>query len=132
MILKYRKQSNKYTTFLVIEPDYNLLDTGNRVTELCTLDGYTYISIPDALALPDQPKEVVLEKVDLTDKLKEQIKAASPDCISIKGRVVDKIRSRYTLNDELKCLRTGDTEVYNSFVEECRALGQEELKRLGL
>jgi len=112
---------------------------GVRITELCVLDGWTYVSVPEAIALPPQPDNIAatLALVDLTDDpdLKEAILSASPNCQSIRGRVVDKIRERYSINDEIKMLRIGpspETEAYNDYVEACRAWGRSEKEKLGL
>lgn len=45
----------------------------------------------------------------------------------INNRVVEMIRTRYSIEDEIGLLRTGpsdEAEVYNAFVEECRAGGR--------
>ena len=47
----------------------------------------------------------------------------------INNRVVEMIRSRYSIEDEIGLLRTGpsdEAEAYNAFVEECRAWGRGE------
>ena len=144
-IYKYRKIIGQYTTFCLVEPDYNLLERddpameGVRITELCTLDDWTYASVPDAIALPPQPEVIAstLAPVDLSEQpeLKAAIIEASPNCRSIRGRVVDKIRERYSINDEFKMLRIGpspETEAYNDYVEACRAWGRSEKEKLGL
>ena len=97
------------------------------------------MSVPETVALPDQPpiisktlQEVGLEK---DAAVVDAIIAASPAYRSINGRVVDMIRARYSVNDEIKMLRTGPTkesEAYNDYVEECRAWGRAEKERLGL
>ena len=144
-IYKYLKVSDPYVTRTLVEPDYNLLERddpaleGVRITELCTLDGWTYASVPDAIALPPQPEVIAstLAPVDLSEQpeLKAAIIEASPNCRSIRGRVVDKIRERYDINDEIKMLRVGptpETEAYNDYVEACRAWGRAEKAKLGL
>ena len=144
-IYKYRKILDQYTTHALFEPDYYLLERDNpslegvRITELCVLDGWTYVSVPDTIVLPPQPENIAasLIVVDLTEApdLKEAILSASPNCQSIRGRVVDKIRERYSINDEIKMLRIGpspETEAYNDWAESCRAWGREERQKLGL
>lgn len=144
-IYKYLKVSDPYVTRTLVEPDYNLLErddpslAGVRITELCVLDGWTYVSVPEAIVLPPQPEviAVTLVLVDLSEDqaLKQAIIAASPNCQSIRGRVVDRIRERYSINDEIKMLRVGpspETEAYNDYVEACRAWGRAEKAKLGL
>lgn len=114
------------------EPDYNLLETEERIIELCDIDGETYVSVPDNITLPTQ-EFIIIEEVTLTDELKAAIKAASPLFANINGRVVDKIRERYSVNEEIKMLRTGqaeETKAYNDYVEECRAWGRAEKAKL--
>jgi hypothetical protein len=53
----------------------------------------------------------------------------------INNRVVEMIRSRYSVDDELGILRTAPSEEapqYNAWVEECRAWGRGEKMRLGV
>ena len=134
-IYKYQKITDQYTTYSLREPDYNLLGTEDRITELCTLGADTYVSVPDSITLPPQPEEITVEEVELTDELAASIKSASPHIALINVRVVDKIRAVYSVNDEIKMLRIGpspETEAYNDWVEECRAWGRAEKEKLGL
>lgn len=137
-ICKYRKVIDQYSTHCLLEPDYNLIGGDERITELCTLDGWTYVSVPASIELPVQPEIIAasLAEVDLDEEpeTKESI-LASPICKNINGRVVDKIRDVYSVNDEIKMLRIGpspETEAYNDYVEDCRAWGRAEKEKLGL
>ena len=97
-IYKYQKVTDEYTTYLLTEPDYNLLDEedGNdnqdRITELCTLDGYieTYVSVPDSITLPEQNDIIAesLEEVVLTEELLNRIKNTSCHVALINDRLV--------------------------------------------
>ena len=134
-IYKYQKVQDAYTTHCLVEPDYNLLETEDRITELCTIDGITYVSVPDSITLPEQPEQITVEEVVLTDKLKEAIKAESPHVQLINERVVVRIREIYSPNDEIKMIRLSPSEestAYNDYVEECRAWGRGEKEKLGL
>jgi hypothetical protein len=134
-IYKYQKITDQFTTHCLVEPDYNLLETEDRITELCTIDGVTYVSVPDSITLPEQPEQITVEEVVLTDELKAAIKSESPHVQLINDRVVNRIRERYSVNDELKFLRIGLSEestAYNDYVEECRAWGRGEKEKLGL
>jgi len=134
-IYKYQKIVDDYTTHCLVEPDYNLLETEDRITELCTIDGVTFVSVPDSIILPVQPEQITVEEVELTDELKESIKSASPHVQLINDRVVSKIREVYSLNDEIKMIRLSPSEestAYNDYVEECRAWGRGEKEKLGL
>lgn len=134
-IYKYQKAQDAYTTHCLVEPDYNLLETEDRITELCTIDGVTYVSVPDSIILPAQPEQITVEEVVLTDELKESIKSASPHVQLINDRVVSKIREIYSLNDEIKMIRlspSAESTAYNEYVETCRAWGKTEKARLGV
>ena len=134
-IYKYQKVTDEYTTYTLREPDYNLLETEDRITELCTIDGITYVSVPDSITLPEQPEQITVEEVELTDELKESIKAASPHVQLINERVVAKIREIYSLNDEIKMIRLSPSEestAYNEYVEACREWGRVAKANLGL
>ena len=134
-IYKYQKITDNYTTYSLVEPDYNLLETEDRITELCTIDGVTYVSVPDSITLPEQPEQITVEEVELTDELKESIKSASPHVQLINDRVVVRIREVYSLNDEIKMIRLSPSEestAYNEYVEACREWGRVAKANLGL
>ncbi len=134
-ICKYRKFTDAVTTHCLLEPDYGREGSEERITELCTIDGDTYVSVPDSIILPPQPEQITVEEVTLTDDLAAAIKAASPHVALINQRVVDRIRERYSVNDEIKMLRIGpstETGAYNDWVEECRTWGRVEKEGLGL
>ncbi len=108
-------------------------------TELATIDGVTYVYIPEGETLPaDQPEDIaasIVNPVTLTDTLRDAIKAASPHVKLINARVVEKIRSKYSADDEIKCLRlapSAETQAWNDWTEDCRAWGREQKAALGL
>lgn len=108
-------------------------------TELATLDGVTYVSLPSDTVLPaDQPEEIassIVNPVTLDATLREQIKTASPHAQLINQRVVDKIREAYSIEDEIKCLRLApseETTAWNAHVEACREWGAEQKSEIGL
>ena len=106
--------------------------------ELATIDGVTYVALPDGAALPgNQPAEIVgsIQAVVLTDAVREQIKAACPIVRLINSQIQERITSLYSVGDEIKLLRTAPSaefEAYNTFVEDCRAWGREQKALLGL
>ena len=134
-IYKYQKITDQFTTYCLVEPDYNLLETEDRITELCTIDGITYVSVPDSIILPAQPEQITVEEVELTDELKAAIKSESPHVQLINERVVAKIREIYSLNDEIKMIRlspSAESTAYNEYVEACREWGKTRKATLGL
>ena len=134
-IYKYQKITDQFTTYCLVEPDYNLLEAEDRITELCTIVGVTYASVPDSITLPEQPEQITVEEVELTDELKTAIKVASPHVQLVNERIVARIRERYSLNDEIKMIRLSPSEestAYNEYVEACREWGRVAKANLGL
>lgn len=150
-IVRYKIVSDALTTHRLKEP--NSPDaTTPRCTELCTLDdGYTYVAVPEGVTLPtEQPPTVnaSLEPVTLTDALRYQILSASTHCKLIAERVIERIRERYPLDEELFLNRiaTGvanglyvyqdgeEAEViaFGVWAEECRQWGRQQRAELGL
>jgi hypothetical protein len=120
--------------------------------ELATLpDGRTVVALFDGFTLPaNQPTEIVgsIEVLTLTDALKEQIKAASPQVALISTMMQQKIREVYSLEDEaffsrigvgvaLAAYTFGPGEqaallAFGAFVEGVRQWGRGERAKLGL
>ena len=115
-----------------------MLNAPDGATELCTLDGITYVCIPEGAAIDeDQHEEVVgtMSVVEPDLELREQIKAASPHVALIQKRVREKISELYSVYDEIKLIRTAPSpefDVYNEHVELCRHWGREQKTALGL
>lgn len=146
MILKYRKITDDYTTHTLVEPNYQ--DGDPKCTELCTIGLDTYVHVPDDLVLPDQPGVLDMEAVSLTPELREEIKAASPHVRLSYRRLQDRIRSRYSLEDEQYLTRIsagalsgaytmqddepGLIAAYQAWVEECREIARLERAVWGL
>ena len=147
-IYAYLKVSTPHSIIQMALPDNAGLDDEYRCTELCTLDGVTYVAVPDALTLPDQPPELTVAPAVLTDELREQIKAASTHVQLIGQRMIDRIRATYTIDDEMYFARIGvgtslgmytpssdeiqAMTVFGEFVEAVRQWGRDERAKLGL
>jgi hypothetical protein len=112
---KYKKIITDITTYTLVEPDYELLKLKERVQVIGELDGFTYVSVPDSITLPKEQPILLIEANLESDKIDYQ--------------TVQKIRAQYSINDELKALRTavgGNTKeftAYNAYVEKCKAAG---------
>lgn len=118
---------------------------GEGVVEVATYDGYAYVVIDGT---PDQPEGVVLEPVAMTETLRASLKAASPQAQLTARLVVERIRERYTLDEELYLARISIGELrgsysmdaaefeqiraYQDYVEQCRAWGRQQYALLGL
>jgi hypothetical protein len=136
-IISYQKFITQLITrdlLLPTTPD----STSPLGTELATIDGTTYVSLPDGVTLSkEQPVEIKdsISEIVLTDTLRALIKTSSPHVRLIDSRVRAKIAEKYSITDELKLLRTpsnADYSLYSTYVEECRAWGQGEKAKLGL
>ena len=115
-----------------------MLNAPEGATELCTIDGITYVSIPDGVAIDSDQHEYVLGTMDapvLDDELRERICAASPHVELIRSRVRAMIEKEYSVYDEIKLIRTAPSpefDVYNEHAELCRQWGREQREALGL
>lgn len=114
------------------------LEAPEESTELCTLDGRTYVSIPEGMEPnAEQPVEIAhtIEQVVLTPDLRAEISDASPHVDLIRARVRDRIAERYPIHEEIKLIRTAPSpefDAYNAYAEACRAWGREQKAILGL
>lgn len=120
-------------------------------TELATIDGITYVSLPDGVTLPSgQPEEIAasIAPVVIDAVLREQIKTVSPHCKLIAQRMVEQIRGLYSIDDEMYFARIGvgaatglyvpSTDemqamtVFGEFVESVRQWGRDQRAEFGL
>ena len=145
----YRKFCGGGTTRCLRQPE----DETHRSlgTELATIDGVTYVVLPDGAALPeDQPTEIAasVQAVTLTSEQKEAIKLVSPHALLISARIIDRIRAEYPLDEELflariavgalqgsYTLQAGEAEelaAYQVCAEAAREWGRTERAKLGL
>lgn len=130
-IVSYRKNITQHTT--------ESLNCPEGSTELCTIDGVTYVSLPDdyEINISAQPQCVrdSLQRVEITPELRLEICAHSTHVWLINERVREKIAQLYPLHEEVKLLRTAPSsefEAYNDYVEQCRQWGREQKAALGL
>ena len=116
--------------------------------ELATIDGVTYISLPDGETLPEQHEELVIEPVELTEELREAIKRSSSFCRMISEQCIARIRERYSIDDEayfsrigvgaalgVYTFQPGEREQlfsFGEFVESIRQWGREQRASIGL
>ncbi len=107
-------------------------------TELCTLGGVTYISIPDGATLPTQPAALTLTALTLplAQALHDEICAASPHIKLIDKQTQDAIALQYDHAAELKALRLGTSDpgwaTYFTYVTDCVTAGKAKKALLGL
>ncbi len=149
-IVSYQKHIDSIRTVEIRLPEDATLH--QRIgTELATIDGITYVSLPDGASLPaNQPEDIAdsIQTVTLTPALREAIKAASPHCQLIAQRMVEKIRALYSIDDEMYFARIGvgaangmytptqdemqAMTVFGEFVESIRQWGRDERAKFGL
>lgn len=108
-LFSYRKTSDAHTTYELHMPDAQGAEGEIYCAELGTIDGLTYVSVPDGVTLPEQLPQVAatLQKVTLTPEMRERLKAISPHCALIAERMVQKIREKYSIEDEQYFARIG-------------------------
>ena len=108
----------------------------------------TYISVPDGGLAAEQPTQITLTPVVLTDALKERIKTESPYCKLIYERMQARIREKYCAEDEMYFSRIsvgtllgayvfqpGEQQAvldYGAYVESVRQWGRDERAAVGL
>ena len=147
-IYSYQKVSTPYTVIQAVLPDSAVVNDELHCTELCTINGTTYLAVPDGVVLPSQPPEITLSTVVLTTELRERIKAESPHSQFVGERMVQKIRAQYSVDDEMFFARIGvgaatgmysptsgelaDMQAFGEFVESVRQWGRAERAKLGL
>lgn len=149
MIIAYRKYITEAVTRELRLPEP--ADQSALGVELATVDGITYVFLPDAIDLPaDQPAEIAasIQRVELSATQREQIKAASPHCWLINQRVIETIRAHYSIDDEMYFARIGvgaatglyvpseaemhEMTVFGEFVEAARQWGRDQRALIGL
>ena len=132
------------------DPEQNN-SSGVSTVDLCELDGWRYVSVPDNSPEPTLPEQIASTwqlVSPLTPELREQIKATSTHTQLIAQRVIDKIREKYPLDEELYFARIavgalqgsymllpGEAESlaqYQLDVESAREWGRLERAKLGL
>lgn len=141
----------KYTPYTTAGPDGTSLrfragESG--ATELAELDGHAYVHVPDGASVPDQPAEIAWQAITPDPALLARIKAESRPVQLIAKAMVEKIRSSYTIDDEMFFARIGvgaatgmyqptpnemqEMTVFGEFVEAVRQWGRAERAKLGL
>lgn len=70
---------------------------GNALTtELATLDGVTYVALPDGATLPVQPEGIMISNVTLTPELTQQLIVASPHAQLVQQRQAERAENGET------------------------------------
>lgn len=145
-IYQYEKQITAGANGTVI--DFVRSEGDTQPMELCTINGTTYLSVPDGYVIPTQPVDISFAPVVMTEDLRETIKTNSRAVQLITEEVQKLIRNKYSLEDEQYFSRigvgaalgaytflTGEQEAllaFGNYVEECRQYGKTKRAELGL
>lgn len=151
-MIAYQKVTDAITTHTLRLPE-PAEQGGQSGQELCTLeDGRTIVVLFDGVTLPaNQPQEIaatIEHLTELTTELKDQIRAASPHVRLINQRMQDRIRERYSPEDEMKFSRIGvgqalgqyqmsakeaqDLKDFGDYLQECHMWAKGERAKLGV
>lgn len=143
----------KYRRITTPGPDGTTLyfrnaDDEPRAIELGALDDWYYVSVPDGVVLPEQPEEIDWQPVTVDAETRLRLMAVSRPLQLIAQAIVERIRERYPLDEELFLNRiaTGvanglyvyqdgeEDEViaFGVWAEECRQWGRAQRAALGL
>lgn len=98
-------------------------------TDLGAVDGRRYLSVPDDFDIPDQDAEA--ELVLHTEPLPSDIRSRLLKVREIDNACVARIRDRYSVDDELGALRTGD-QIVLDYITACVSEAKAAKTALGL
>jgi hypothetical protein len=151
-LIAYRKHIDAIHTREITLPSSDGQDRSGQ--ELCTLpDGRTVVVLFDGHELPKDQHETIRASIEvlptpLPDDLKAAIRDASPHVRLINTQMQDRIRARYSAEDEMKFSRIGtgqalglykmtDSEKlalgeFGAYLEECRQWAKSERSKLGV
>ena len=120
----------------------------SKATELCEIDGWWYVSVPDPSAMPEQWPEIEWQLATITPEIKEQIKREARACQLIADEQQRMIRAKYPVEEEHYFSRIGvgvalgayefqpgEQEAllaFGDFVESVRQWGRARRAELGL
>lgn len=136
---------NGTTIYIKMPVDDNNQTLGQ---EIARINEVRYVFIPDNASLPTQPTEITVTEVELTAETKALIKANSRSCQLIAEHMQEKIREKYSLEDEQYFARIGIGSAlgiytfepdeqqqladFGNYVESIRQWGRTERNKIGL
>lgn len=147
----YRKHINAINTHELALPQSDAQERTGQ--ELATLpDGRTVVVLFDGFTLPEQQHATIaasITKLDpLSDELKNAIREASPHVRLINAQMQERIRAKYSAEDEMKFSRIGvgqalgqykmsaseaaALQAFGVYLEECRQWAKGERAALGV
>lgn len=142
IIYQYEKYIDSIRTVYIKLPE------DSTCNELAVIDGITYVSVPDEVELPEQPKEISVTIAEITDELRLRLRKESDHLQLIDKQFTEKLRKKYSIDDEIYFARIAvgfllgnyvfeDDEMgllseYQMFVEDLREWARNERIKLGL
>lgn len=141
----------KYTPYTTPGPNGSSLrfragESGAQ--ELAEFDGHAYVHVPDGAAIPEQPTEIDWQAIMPDAALLARIRAESRSVQLIAQAMIEKIRTSYSIDDEMFFARIGvgaatgmyqptpdemrEMKAFGEFVESVRQWGRAERAKLGL
>lgn len=152
MIKQYKKIQTEFTTIMMSLPmvgfDEMFDPSVPKCTELVTIDGITYVNVPEGVTLPEQHIKLSITDTVITDELILMLKEKSHPYKFINETAIRKIRERYSLDDEaylnrisnghllgIYTLEAGEMDkivAYGTYVEDVRKWARIEKTKIGL
>lgn len=125
MYYSYEKVTDQFTTWELQHPDYEQMPGDSaRITELCTIDGVTYVHVPNGLILAIQLEQITLNLITITPQLEIEIKQTSSHVKLMEKRIMLDENVRLTKQDEntLSFLSEFTTSSVTciAYIEKCR------------
>ncbi len=102
MLYKYKPIINNETQIDANLSEGAVIHLSNDQLE--AFDGYQYVVLEGDI--PEQPEGLILEEVSLTAELQEKLRKYSSHWQRYKERVIEKIREKYSYDDEYDILHT--------------------------
>jgi hypothetical protein len=101
-LYRYQPIYDKHTIIDANLPENAIIHLSNDQLE--EFDNYQYVAFEEKA--PEQPKGIILEEVVLTAELKEKLRKYSSHWKRYKERIIDKIREKYSIDEELNIIHT--------------------------
>ena len=116
-LYRYQPIYDKHTRIDANLPENAIIHLSNDQLE--EFDNYQYVAFEEKA--PEQPKGIILEEVVLTAELKEKLRKNSSHWQRYKERVIEKIREKYSLDDEINIIKTTEDKTkiteYDEYVK---------------
>ena len=100
MYYTYKKAIDQYTTYQMLLPEAG--ENEAQPFELGTIDGITYVVVPDGMILPQQPKQIAVKAVVPDQAIIDKLSDVCPVIVLIRKRMLGlEPKTRLSKQDEL-------------------------------